>query len=148
VQAENWSIQTFLERTDALAAERGISLRALAPAMGLSVASLFGYRNGSIPISRKAWAKLEQAERGDLDKDAASAGAPEDPNDGDEIALLKRIALALERIATAMERAGPKVVPMPGMKMPGAMVAETSEPASAEATESRKKVTYQDTKKK
>lgn len=30
--------------------------------MGLSVASLFGYRNGSIQISTKAWRKLEQAE--------------------------------------------------------------------------------------
>jgi hypothetical protein len=31
--------------------------------MGLSVASLFGYRNGSIKISTKGWGKLEQAER-------------------------------------------------------------------------------------
>jgi hypothetical protein len=41
----------------------GISLRALAPAVGLSVASLFGYRNGSIPVSRKAWSKLEHLEK-------------------------------------------------------------------------------------
>lgn len=52
----------FLERTDSLAAREGISLRGLAPRLGLSVASLFGYRNGSIPISQKAWKKLEQAE--------------------------------------------------------------------------------------
>ena len=31
--------------------------------MGISVASLFGYRNGTIKISRKGWSKLEQAER-------------------------------------------------------------------------------------
>lgn len=30
--------------------------------MDLSVASLFGYRNGSIPVSAKAWSKLEQCE--------------------------------------------------------------------------------------
>ena len=31
--------------------------------MGLSVASLFGYRSGSLKISPKAWGKLEQAEQ-------------------------------------------------------------------------------------
>lgn len=31
--------------------------------MGLSVASLFGYRNGTIPVSVKGWSKLEQAEK-------------------------------------------------------------------------------------
>jgi hypothetical protein len=40
----------------------GISLRSLAPRLGLSLASLFGYRSGKIPISAKAWSKLEQAE--------------------------------------------------------------------------------------
>lgn len=55
-------MRDFLERTDALAKAKGLSLRALAPSMDLSVASLFGYRNGSIPISNKAWKKLERAE--------------------------------------------------------------------------------------
>jgi hypothetical protein len=41
----------------------GISLRSLAPRLGLSVASLFGYRSGKIPISAKAWSKLERAEQ-------------------------------------------------------------------------------------
>ena len=40
-----------------------VSLRALAPVIGISVPSLFGYRSGAIPISPKAWSKLEQAER-------------------------------------------------------------------------------------
>lgn len=31
--------------------------------MDLSVASLFGYRNGTIAISNKGWSKLERAER-------------------------------------------------------------------------------------
>lgn len=51
-----------MERTDALAASKGVSLRSLAPLLGLSVASLFGYRSGNLPISRKGWSKLEQAE--------------------------------------------------------------------------------------
>jgi hypothetical protein len=60
-----------LERTDALAKATDQSLRGLAPVLGLSVASLFGYRSGSIKISPKAWSKLEQAERGFLKKKMA-----------------------------------------------------------------------------
>lgn len=37
-------------------------MRGLAPKLGLSVASLFGYRSGKIPISIKAWSKLEHLE--------------------------------------------------------------------------------------
>lgn len=55
-------MRDFLERTDALAEKLGISLRILAPVMDISVASLFGYRNGSIPVSKKAWSKLERSE--------------------------------------------------------------------------------------
>lgn len=40
----------------------GVSLRSLAPLIGISVASLFGYRSGSIQISPKAWSKLERQE--------------------------------------------------------------------------------------
>ena len=53
----------FLERTDKLAAALRISLRDLAPRIELSVASLFGYRSGSLKISPKAWGKLERAEK-------------------------------------------------------------------------------------
>ena len=38
-------------------------MRGLAPELGLSVASLFGYRNGKIPISNKGWSKLERVEQ-------------------------------------------------------------------------------------
>jgi hypothetical protein len=73
-------MRDFLERTDRLAQKLGISLRSLAPVMGISVASLFGYRNGSIPISTKAWRKLEQVER---DSEAPALESPfalkEDP---------------------------------------------------------------------
>jgi hypothetical protein len=77
----------FLERTDKLAARMGISLRALAPSIGLSVASLFGYRNGKIPISAKGWSKLEQLEmevqkRADAAKIAQSKANPKYSDEG------------------------------------------------------------------
>jgi len=45
--------------------------------MNLSVASLFGYRNGTIPISAKAWGKLEQAEMTLGRGDQAAISEPE-----------------------------------------------------------------------
>ena len=63
LQEKNSENRIFLERTDKLAATLRISLRDLAPRIGLSVASLFGYRSGSLKISPKAWGKLEQAEK-------------------------------------------------------------------------------------
>jgi hypothetical protein len=46
-------------------------------------------------------------------------------------------------------KGGPRrVVPMPGMQMPGARVADSAEPASAEATAERKKVSYKVANKK
>lgn len=51
-------------------------MRELAPMMGLSQASLFGYRSGKIPVSRKAWSKLEAVER--------QAGVGETPRVEDE----------------------------------------------------------------
>jgi len=61
----------------------GISLRALAPRLHLSVASLFGYRSGKIPISAKAWSKLERVEsevlkQGDPARFAGNDGNPKD----------------------------------------------------------------------
>jgi hypothetical protein len=50
-------------RTGELADSLGISLRSLAPRLGISVASLFGYRSGKIPVSKKAWSKLERLEQ-------------------------------------------------------------------------------------
>jgi hypothetical protein len=117
-----------LERTDILAARLGISLRSLAPRIDLSVASLFGYRNGSIQISTKGWGKLEQAERaagllpgpenakssGDLKQadvgDSAHSMREDSPpyrkrsetaavTDPALMAVLERIASALERLA-------------------------------------------------
>lgn len=54
--------------------------------MGLSVASLFGYRTGAIKISTKGWGKLEQAERlaglRTSAKDAGSFAKPNEPGLG------------------------------------------------------------------
>lgn len=44
--------------------------------MGISVASLFGYRNGSIEISNKAWSKLERFEKSLLEQNAQKEGNP------------------------------------------------------------------------
>lgn len=50
--------------------------------MDLSVASLFGYRKGSIQISTKGWRKLEQAERvAGIDLKAENAEYSADPKD-------------------------------------------------------------------
>jgi hypothetical protein len=51
--------------------------------MGLSVASVFGYRNGTIPISPKGWSKLEQAERLVGRGNAESSANPKDPAIGE-----------------------------------------------------------------
>ena len=82
--------------------------------MGLSIASLFGYRNGTIPISTKAWSKLEQAERlagiasMEEDSDLADSRPPATSSDRlDRIeAALERLTLTVERIAAALEKRG------------------------------------------
>ena len=53
----------FLERTEKLAFELGITMRELGPRIGISPAMLFGCRSGQYQPSRKTWLKLEQAER-------------------------------------------------------------------------------------
>lgn len=69
------SPESFLERTDRLAALNSISLRELAPILGISQASLFGYRSGKIPISAKAWSKLEAIEANlEEPKDSSRSG--------------------------------------------------------------------------
>lgn len=80
-----------------------VSLRALAPAMGLSVASLFGYRNGSIRISAKAWQKLEQAERIGGSEQPAPTATASPKSEGLE-ARLDRIEDVLANLAAAIQR--------------------------------------------
>jgi hypothetical protein len=55
--------ETFLERTDLLAARLGVQMGELLPILEISRASFFSYRSGKRPISAKAWRKLEKAER-------------------------------------------------------------------------------------
>jgi hypothetical protein len=57
------SSAVFLERTDRLAAALGVTVSELPPVISLSNGMLFAYRKGRYPISRKAWIKLEAAER-------------------------------------------------------------------------------------
>jgi hypothetical protein len=63
VQEEIRAADDFLERTDALAQKLGVSIRSLPEIIGISSASLFGYRTGKLPVSRKALVKLERAEQ-------------------------------------------------------------------------------------
>lgn len=58
MQRKNHSIQTFSERTDLLSERLGVSLRDLAPIIGISQAMLFGYRTGKYSPSNKALGKL------------------------------------------------------------------------------------------
>jgi hypothetical protein len=69
VQAEIRTPALFLERTDNLARKLGVPLRELgpalqrvAPAAGLSTATIFNARKQGATISSKTWAKLERAE--------------------------------------------------------------------------------------
>lgn len=55
--------ELFLKRSDELAYKLRLSLRELAPKLGLSAGSFFGYRTGRVPLSAKAWRKLEDVER-------------------------------------------------------------------------------------
>lgn len=61
MQEENRALDEFLERTDFLAESLGVSLRQLGPEIGISTASLFGYRSGKMPITNKALAKVRKA---------------------------------------------------------------------------------------
>ena len=55
--------EIFLRRSDKLAFQMGLNIDDLADVLGISRASLYGYRKGQRKVSNKAWAKLESAER-------------------------------------------------------------------------------------
>lgn len=68
---------TFSSRTDTLATSLGCGIDDLPDVLGVSRASLYGYRKGRRNISNKAWAKLEQAEQ--------AAGIGSDERDPPEV---------------------------------------------------------------
>lgn len=116
-----------MDRTDRLADSLGISLRELAVKMGLSKASFFGYRAGTIPLSRKAWAKLEEAER-------QAKPAPVLREDGRELDHLRaeneRLRNALRRIVSlASAETGE---PFSGPGPPLELVKKTPDPRRSE----------------
>lgn len=63
MQGKNETFRNFSERTDALAVRLDTDLGGVMERLGMGRASFFGYRTGKRPISGKAWAKLEAAER-------------------------------------------------------------------------------------
>lgn len=89
----------FLERTDRLAVLKRVSLRGLAPLMGLSVASLFGYRNGSIKISNKAWGKLEECEASIRQDSSTESEPPAQDEPSNTVSLSDR----MERLENLFE---------------------------------------------
>jgi hypothetical protein len=63
VQQENRTPSHFSERLQSLSVRWGTTLKGAGERIGLSSSSLFAYKKGRLPISDKAWAKLEAAER-------------------------------------------------------------------------------------
>jgi hypothetical protein len=63
MQGENWTHLEFTARTDVLASHLACDLDIVANLMGVSRSSLFAYRSNKSKITRKAWSKLEHAER-------------------------------------------------------------------------------------
>lgn len=55
--------EIFLRRTDQLAIQTRRNVDDLADVLGVSRASLYGYRKGQRKVTPKAWLKLEEAER-------------------------------------------------------------------------------------
>ena len=63
MQEQNRSFSQFSLRSDLLSEHYRIPVAQIAGKMDISERMLFGYRTGKYPISKKAWRKLEQAER-------------------------------------------------------------------------------------
>ena len=121
MQENNETPSDFLRRTDTLAARLRCNLDDLPEYLGISRASLYGYRKGHRAISGKSWRLLEAAEQAagieeskrvnvsheTLKKglpeagNAESCGNPKESEMGAEKIpeLLRRIADALEEIA-------------------------------------------------
>ena len=62
-QEKNDTSGIFLRRSDTLAQKLGVNVDELPDILGVSRASLYGYRRGKRKVSNKAWAKLEAAEK-------------------------------------------------------------------------------------
>lgn len=63
MQEKKDTFDIFLRRTDFLANRLTCEIERLPEILGISRASLFGYRSGARPITNKAWRKLESAEK-------------------------------------------------------------------------------------
>jgi hypothetical protein len=78
VQEKTDTLENFLRRTDRLAEVLKKQIGELPPVVGMSRASLFGYRSGKRPLTIKAFRKLEEAEKvaGIAGNEVESPGAP------------------------------------------------------------------------
>ena len=59
-------------RTDKMADQLGLNVQDLQEILGMGRASIFSYRTGKRPITRRAWSKLEAAEKKVSQKSKAS----------------------------------------------------------------------------
>ena len=77
--------EIFLKRSDAVAKAMKVSLRELVPIIKLSTGAFFGYRNGKMTVSAKAWRKLELVEH--LAGIETELSRENDHNAGEHLAL-------------------------------------------------------------
>lgn len=104
MQEKSESSLEFLERTDRLASALGVTVSGLSGVMSLSNGMLFAYRTGKNPISKKAWLKLEAAER----KAGIGAKTPATPISGpgvSELRVLEAAAILRRQAAELMDAA-------------------------------------------
>lgn len=76
MQAESESYSEFSERTEVLSRKLGARVSDLPAEIGVSASMFFAYRAGKYPISRKAWGKLEAAERAAAENNSEAENEP------------------------------------------------------------------------
>lgn len=96
--------ELFLKRSDELAYKLRLPLRELAPILGLSAGSFFGYRTGRVSLSAKAWGKLEAAERAACKDDPPAEPATVCENPADYDRALSDVSQRLARIESMLAR--------------------------------------------
>lgn len=105
MQDKSEHFSEFSERTDKLSERCGLSLRQLADFIGISQAMLFAHRNGKNKISRKTWAKLEQAELDSQEESSAALVATvETPIGIQNEPSLHQIRADLTKLTACMEQ--------------------------------------------
>lgn len=104
MQEQSDIFSEFSERSDNLAGKMGIRISDLPRKIGISTSMFYVYRTGKHPISRKAWLKLEAAEK------AVGLGVHESDVNARLAALENKFAAlenALASLALILHKSGP-----------------------------------------